>query len=188
MTHPEKKEEDDILGPAVITPMHRRDRGVSKGIGAPKAWRKMSALEAAYDKGQLAGGNPAYNAEARYEAGMTYAQMYLTAQASGRDSTDMDRIMSRGGGGLPLSIAQIDAIRSLVSVDSHLGTVDRKIIRMVCGEEYTPAKAIAEVDAGYKNATLVRFRESLDALIEAFETVNKHGQARRGSFNLDRTA
>ena len=55
--------------------------------GAAKAWRKLSPLEAAYAKGQLAGGNPKFTAAQRFEAGQRYAQIFAACESSGRDCT-----------------------------------------------------------------------------------------------------
>jgi hypothetical protein len=84
--------------------------------------------------------------------------------------------MNLSGGGSPsltLSQAQMDAMRELISVESHLGERDRKIIRMVCGFGEWPSKAVAMVSPDYEKATIPRFKESLDALIEAFETARR---------------
>ncbi len=70
-------------GPAVITPLHVKDRSflaeVEEGprtqrvLAGAKAWRKLTPLEAAFAKGQLAGGSAAHDARARFEAGKRYA-------------------------------------------------------------------------------------------------------------------
>lgn len=187
MTAPKPIEEDEVVGPARVTPLHAQDREFSKAIGPKRGWRKLSPLQAAYERGQLAQGNGIYTPEQRFEAGSNYAQAYLTSQASGRDSTDLDRIMGSGRGSSALSQAQVDAIRSLVSIDSHLSPKDRKIIRLVCGEGYFPSEAIAHVcGPQYAKATMARFCEALDSLIESFEAVNRHGLTRSGTFNLSR--
>ena len=174
--------------PAKVTQLHVQDRTFRNDAGqivaGQQAWRRLSPLEACYAKGQLAGGCDRYTAQARFDAGQRYSEIFLTAQSSGRDSTQALNV-SRSGGGLPLSQAQSDAIRSLVAIDSCMGERDRRIVRLVCGEGHWPSEAIRTVCADYKHTIAARFREALDSLVEA------HEMARRGAavkFNLGRTA
>jgi hypothetical protein len=170
-----KGSEPEPEAPAKIDPaLHVQDRALSARAGAKKGWRKPSPLEAYYEKGQLGGGDTRYAAIARLEAGLTYAALFQTAQASGRDSTDLSRI-SGGARGLPLAQAQIEALRALASVQGHMGARDRAIVRMVCGEGYWPSEAVRSVCAGYKDRVTARFREALDVLIEALETTRRQG-------------
>jgi hypothetical protein len=160
--------------PAVITPLHRKDRLISPTAGAPKGYRKLTPLEATYAKNQLAGGSERHLAQDRFDAGQRYSELFDLAQVTGRDSTQALNL-SGGGAGLPLSVAQSEAITALVCVESHLGARDRQIIRMVCGMGNWPSEAVSQIYSGdYKFTTMARFRESLDALIEAFETARRY--------------
>jgi hypothetical protein len=49
-----------------------------------------------------------------------------------------------------------------------MGANDAAIVRLVCGEGYTPAEAVRRVcGEGYRDATLARFREALDTAVTA---------------------
>src|ERR1700759_4077847 len=95
-----------VEGPAIIAPDHAQNRPFAletEGRGRPqvapvKGWRRLSPLEQAFLKGQLAGGRAAHDAEARFAAGKRYGEMFALAQSSGRDSTDLDRITKSSGG------------------------------------------------------------------------------------------
>jgi hypothetical protein len=158
--------------PAKITALHRQDRELSTVAGAPKGWRKESVLQSVYDRGFLAGGSNRYSAMQRRDAGEAYSEIFDTAQASGRDSTQALNI-SRSHGGLPLSQAQATAIRHLVSIHSHMGERDRRIVWMVCGEGHWPSEAVRSVCADYRDTVPARFREALDSLIEAMEMARR---------------
>jgi hypothetical protein len=165
--------------PAVITPLHVKDRNfvaeVEDGprtrrvLAGAKAWRKLTPLEAAYAKGQLAGGVPTHSALMRFEAGKRYAGIFAGAETQGRDSTQMIAV-SKSGGGLGLGQSQRMALRALAAMEAKLGERDRRIIRMACGEGFAPVEAVrAACGDDYKHTTAARFREALDALIEAWE-------------------
>lgn len=177
MTRHNSKSQDqqtEPVGPAVILPLHIQDRPVSKEVGAKLAWRTACTLEACYDKGQLAGGAPKYSPEARFEAGLFYARLYDTCQPSGRDSTQSLNISRSSKPGAETD-ARADAWSKLIVIDSLLGQRDRMIVRMVCGENETPAVAVRLVCADYRHTVAARFRESLDSLIEAIEAGRKSG-------------
>jgi hypothetical protein len=159
--------------PAKLQPGHVQDRGLTHIAGAPKGWRRLSPLESAFEKGQLKSDRSKHDPVARYNAGKAYEQAWLLSQASGKDSTDIERVCS--GPTVGLSIAQQEAIRWLVSVHSNMGMNDRKIILRVCGEGYWPSEAVAEAcGPDFVKSTLPRFRESLDALIEAIENARRY--------------
>lgn len=170
MTKP--KPQDIPEGPAIVTALHRQDRELSTVAGAPKGYRKLSPLESCYENGRLEGGSPRYSATERKDAGQTYGEIFAMAQCSGKDSTQALNI-SRSHGGLPLSQAQSDAIRKLVSLHSRMGDRDRRIIIMVCGQGYWPSEAVRAVCGDYRDTVAARFREALDSLIEAMETAKR---------------
>ena len=177
-----RQPDTSIEGPAKIGPDHVRTRGFvielpdgprTKRVIAPgKAWRRLSPLEQAYLRGQLAGGAPRHDAMARFEAGKRYGEMFALAQSSGRDSTDMDRI-SKSGGGASLSDAQAMSIRRLIAVDSRMGERDRAIVRLVCGLGYFPSEAVRQVCEDYRHTIPARLREALDGLVEAFNSARR---------------
>jgi len=163
-----KPRHDGVQAPAIVTRDHVRDRVISPVAGAAKAWRKLSPLEAAYAKGQLAGGNAKVSAAQRFEAGQRYAQIFAACESKGRDSTQLMNV-SRSYGGAPLGMGQRAAMDRLRAVESAMGANDAAILRKVCGEGFTPAESVRSVCGdGYRDATLARFREALDSLVGTF--------------------
>jgi hypothetical protein len=158
-------ESEQPEGPARIGDGHVCDRVISPVAGAARAWRKLSPLEAAYAKGQLAGGR--FTAQQRFEAGQRYARLFAACESSGRDSTQLLNI-SRSYNGAPLGESQRGALEKLRSLHAAMGANDAAIVRLVCGEGHTPAESVRRVcGEGYKDATLARFREALDGLVRA---------------------
>lgn len=158
-----------VDGPAVLHPGHVQDRVISPAAGAPKAWRNLSPLESAHAKNQLSGGNQRYSAAQRFEAGTNYAQIFLIANgAGGRDSTQAMNVAG-GTAGYEMPQSQQMAFRALAEIDGCMGARDARIIRKVCGEGHKPVDAIKEICADYQHTVAARFREALDALIEAFQ-------------------
>ena len=153
-------------GPVMVRADHVRDRVISPVAGAARAWRKLSPLEAAYAKGQLAGGK--HSVSERFEAGQRYARLFAACESSGRDSTQLLNV-SRSYGGAPLGESQRGAMEKLRSIHARMGANDATIVRLVCGEGFTPAEAVRRVCGdGYRDATLARFREALDTLVNGF--------------------
>lgn len=156
--------------PAVITSDHVRDRVISPVAGAPRAWRKLSPLERAFAKGQLAGGSPRFTANQRFEAGANYAQIVLATETSGRDSTQFLNV-TRSSGGACLAQSQATAMATIRDLEAFLGARDAAILRSVCGEGREPAEAIRLICGDYRDTIAARFREALDSLCEAFEGI-----------------
>ena len=168
-----KPAEVEIETPAIVTPAHTQDRELTTVAGGPRGWRKLSPLQVAHQKNQLAGGNPNYHAHQRYEAAMIYTAYFDTAQPNLPSSSDFDRVRGAGNG-LPLSQAYCNATQALIAIESHLGRADRTIVRKVCGEGETLANAVRlACGPDFAKATLARFREALDALIEAEEAARR---------------
>jgi hypothetical protein len=163
---------DEIATPAIIRADHVRDRPLSVTAGAAIAWRRLSPLEAAYERGQLGGGSPKYDGQKRLAAGEAYARLYARSQASGRDSTDFDRI-SGGSGMCALSEGQARASQLLSKIEQQMNSRDRLIVRMVCGEGYFPSEAVRTACNDYRHTVASRFREALDSLIEAMENLRR---------------
>ena len=172
---------EEALGPAIARAEHVKDRAVSPGPGAPKGWRVRSVLEVAFERCQLDDGegdalSRAFRAKRRFDAGQIYAKLFVVAQTSGKDSTDLDRIASVSTR-LPLTERQAEAIRSLAAIERHIGARDRRIVRMVCGENYRLSEAVlCACGKSYRRSVMPRFREALDAVIEAVETIRREGQ------------
>lgn len=171
------KTEDLADGPVVVTPLHRFDRELTTNAGGPKAWRKLTPLQAAFEKDQLGGGDMRYTADQRLEAGMVYASNWDMAFCSGKNTLDLDRAAGRGTNGQSLGLQQIKATGWLRRIEAALGARDRMIARLVLGEGHWPSEAIAiacRTDQ-YVRATVPRFRETLDSLIESIEEAGRRG-------------
>jgi hypothetical protein len=164
--------------PAIVRADHVRDRPVAPDADAPKAWRVRSVLELAYERGQLDDGEGdargrAFKAKCRFDAGEAYTKLFLVAQSSGTDSTDLDRIMSVSTR-VALTTRQAEAIRALSAVETRMGARDKRIVRMVCGENFRLSEAVlCACGKSYRQFVTPRFREALDALLEALQTTRR---------------
>ena len=165
------------LGPAKRHAGHS-PRNISARAGAKKAWRNDAEhpLSLAYAKGQLIRGNERHSSQQRFEAGDEYRLLFETMHRSGRDSTDINLVS--GGTALSLTQAMADAIKRIIAIDSHLKKQDRAIVRRVCGEGWWPSEAVREAcGEHYDKATVPRFCEALDNLIEAIEAARRRRPA-----------
>lgn len=57
----------------------------------------------------------------------------------------------------------------LKRIEDRMGKNDAKLVRMVCDEGFWPSEAVRSIDPGYRDATVPRFREAMDALVVAFD-------------------
>jgi hypothetical protein len=142
-----------------------QDRVLEKTAGAKKAWRARAPLVAAYEKGLLSGGSPAHTALERFEAGQNYACLWRVAEITGRDSTDLDRVMG-GAAARDVPPRQMWAIRKLARIEEKLPVNDVRIIRAVCGYERKPSEIMREINPDYKDRVSARLCEALDSLVE----------------------
>lgn len=131
------------------------------------AWRQANSdpLRTYADHGQIN--------EDQFEAGKWYEEKYLAKSASGRDSTDLDRV-SGGGAGLPISLIQAEAMKQIIAVDTRLSQENRTIIRAICGDGHHASHVIRMV-TGEQGRTypIPRFREALNALRSAILSARK---------------
>lgn len=174
---------DDIAAPAKIEPGHVRDRAFRDDrtghISNRLAWRKLTPLQLAYYKNQLAGGSGTYASADRLAAGLEYARLCDLEREAGRDSTSALTKVSGSSRHTNLTDARADAVRKLALIDGAMGARDRRIIRMVCGDGFWPSQAVREVcGLDYTKAVSARLREALDALIEAVEKAHDNRRAR----------
>jgi len=167
------KEPKAIDGPAILRAFHVK-RPVGILAGARTAWKNIAEhpLTLAFEKGQLGRGDPRYSPEMRLAAGNQYRELCEQLASSGRDSTDMDRIIG-GGADHALSEFRVDAIRKLAAIDRNMKSRDRKIVRHVCGDGWWPSEAVRDAcgHEHYDRGCIPRFVEALDALIEAIHFV-----------------
>lgn len=167
--------DDEIQQPPVLSPLHVQDRETSKVAGAPRAWRKMTQLEAAYMQERL-GARDSKAARERLDAGVLYTSLWDLSQKAGRDSTaNFDLGRSMGSAGV-LTERQSAACARLVAVEMHLGERDRTILRAVCAYGHTPAEAMERARLGKDTRVSARLCEALDALADALDRTEKRGR------------
>jgi hypothetical protein len=162
-----------VEAPARIRETHVRDRFVDRGDREPRGYRNVTwAVQVAYDHGRLSGGKG--DANVRWAVICEYADLYEEAlHRSGRDSTDMDVVS--GGAGSPVSDAMLEASKKLVSIDSHMASKDRKIVRALC-EGLTLAKAVEQAcGEDFTHTVPARVRDAIDALTEAMTEARESG-------------
>lgn len=172
---PANDDHEIVQTPSRITPLHVLDRETSKVAGAPRAWRKMPMLEAAYTQSRL-GDKDSHDARKRYNAGTLYTELWDLSQKAGRDSTaSFDGRGGMGSGG-PLGEAQAAAIQRLVATEMHLGQNDRTIVRAVCAFGYSPIEAMAQACLCKDTRVSARLCEAMDALADALDRTEKRGR------------
>jgi hypothetical protein len=174
---------DQVQGPAIITADHVQTRYVSTRAGSKQAWERLSVFEKAHRSGKLMdkdlciGKTKAEVEEAtkieaqkaldRYDAGDRFVEGWKIAkEGSWPCGADMNRVRVLG---CPGSFAdhQIDVKNFMRALEKRLSTRDWMILRRVCGENCPIAETVTAITPGYRASTLARFRESLDALVEA---------------------
>jgi hypothetical protein len=115
----------------------------------------------------------------RRDAGNAFVEAWDIRERGTKDSTDM----SRGGGAGEsdgFTRARIDAIKKLRSWELHTGQNDYMLVRLVCGMGDSPAQAVARISTSYRDASLPRFREALDGLVNGQRLAAKCEWCRRG--------
>lgn len=162
---------DDIQAPAIITPLHAQDRELSKVAGSPRAWRRMSQLEAAYMQERL-GARDSNEARDRLQAGLVFTRIFDASQRGSRDSTEAFAGES-GGQRVAYTEAQGAALARLARIEAHLGERDKIICRAVLAFGHSPAQAMALARLGKDTRVSARFCEALDALADALERTAK---------------
>ncbi len=168
-----KRQDETVEGPAIATADHVRDRVLSVRAGAKAGWSRLTVYEKAFRLGQLqckeARDARAEEARAldRYAAARAFDEGWQICNASFPGGRAWDEV--RGGGGVPGAFVdhQRDTKDFWRRVEQAMGTRDWMICRRVCGENCTVAETVQAISPGYKFSTLARFREALDALVEA---------------------
>jgi len=174
------QEEDVIDGPAVVAKDHVRDRILSPRAGAKAGWSRLTVYEREFRLGHLkckesgAAREEEGRALERFAAARAFDTGWQICSAGFPGGVDLDRISS-GGGGVPGAFAdhQRDAKAFWRRVEQAMGANDWLICRRVCGENYSVAETVQAISPGYRFSTLARFREALDALIEAIGRAKK---------------
>ena len=179
MTKPNPANENtQIEAPAKVTSLHVQDRTfrneAEQLVTGQTAWRKLTHLQSYFQNGRLAGGNPKYSENARYEAGLEYARLHDTWRPGGKDSTQALNISRSTGGDGGRTAAAFAGMR-IACIHSHLGERDRQILMKVLADGYSPAEAVRTACGDYRDTVAARFREALDGLCEALETARRDG-------------
>jgi hypothetical protein len=156
--------EDGVIGPAVVTDRHVQDRSLSRRAGTRKGWSRLSVIAAAFLSGKMSRrGEGKVPASRRYAAALKYSEIWDAAQPPTKDST---QAMNVSGGGFRLiqGSAHITAARRLDAIHKALGCRDRRIVEMVCGQDYEISAAIRAASGHFTDEVTNRFREALDSL------------------------
>jgi hypothetical protein len=173
MSKARRTDEEAVDGPAIVTGEHARDRVLSPRAGAKAGWSRLTVYEKAFRLGQLkckdAGDVRAEEARAldRFAAARVFDEGWQICNASFPGGRAWDEVGS--GGGVPGAFVdhQRDAKDFWRRVELAMGARDWIIVRRVCGENCTVSESVQAISPGYKFSTLARFREALDALVEA---------------------
>ena len=170
-------ESGTVDGPAVIKAGHVQDRALSAAAAGKKGWSRLTTYERAHKKGQLVckeGCKDAAAAQAeerrahdRLAAARALDRGWNICRPSFPGGSDFDRIRSSGSG-TPGAFADHarDAKDYWRRVQAAMGANDWRICFLVCCEGFELPEAVAAVSPAYKYATLARFREALDALVD----------------------
>lgn len=115
----------------------------------------------------------------RRDAGNAFVEAWDIRERGSKDSTDM----SRGGAAESadgMTVARVAASKLLRGWEMHTDPNNWMLVRRVCGENFTPAQAVATISPSYRDASLPRFREALDGLIAGKAAAGKCEWCRRG--------
>lgn len=165
--------QEEIQEPALIRDTH----ALGRRVGYKAGWENLSIFERAHRSGKLMDKERCTDQEAtkieagkaldRYEAGDRFAEGWAVANAGNwAAGTDFNRVRVMGTPGSFVD-HQIDVKNFMRALEMELGTRDWMILRRICGENYPIAETITDITPAYRATTLARFRESLDALVEA---------------------
>ncbi len=176
-----RKAEDAVERPAVIQADHAQARMLSGRAGAKTGWARLTVYEREFRLGHLVCKEQAAR-EPREEEGRALDRLaaarafdagWQVCNAAFPGGVDFDRV--RTSGGVPGAFVdhQRDAKDFWRRVEQAMGTNDWMICRRVCGENYAVAAAVQAIRPGYKFSTLARFREALDALVEAMRRARR---------------
>ncbi len=175
------KIEERVERPAVIQTDHVQGRVVSGRAGAKAGWSRLTVYEREFRLGHLICKEAAAQmpreeegrALNRLSAARAFDEGWQVCHASFPGGVDFDRV--RASGGVPGAFVdhQRDAKDFWRRVEQAMGSNDWMICRRVCGENYAVAAAVQAISPGYKFSTLARFREALDALVEAMKRARR---------------
>jgi hypothetical protein len=162
-----------IDAPALVKDTH----ALGRRVGHKEGWENLSVFERAHRAGKLMDRERCTDQEAtkaeaeraldRYQAGDRFTEGWKVANAGNwANGSDYNSVRVVGCPGSFVD-HQIDVKNFMRALEAELGTRDWMILRRICGENYPIADTITDITPAYRATTLARFRESLDALIEA---------------------
>lgn len=166
--------------PAKVTEDHAQTRHVNTRAGAKKGWERLTVYEKEFRLGHLTDKKKIWNEATkgeeikrsfeRRDAAKEFDEGWAICLASWPAGFDPNRIKVAG---IPGGFCdhQRDVKRFWERIRQTMGANDWIICRRVCGEGYKVAETINTITPGYRDASLVRFREALDALIWALAKV-----------------
>ena len=176
-----KNPDERVERPAVVQADHVQARTLSGRAGAKAGWSRLTVYEREFRLGHLvckeaaARGSREEEGRAldRLAAARAFDEGWQVCNASFPGGVDFDRV--RTSGGVPGAFVdhQRDAKDFWRRVEQAMGTNDWMICRRVCGENYAVAAAVQAISPGYKSSTLARFREALDALVDAMRRARR---------------
>lgn len=163
---------DPTDGPARLHEGHARSRLLGAYAGAPRGFvnEHESTLDRYASKGLLATHSESHSditSELRVTAGHAFRRLCERSRGSTRDSSQLVISGARSRGTISDNSAQ--AKDDLKRIEGRMGKNDAKLVRMVCDEGFWPSEAVRSIDPAYRDATVPRFREAMDALVIAFE-------------------
>jgi hypothetical protein len=178
-----RRQEEQPEGPAAVRGDHVQDRMLSGRAGAKAGWSRLTVYEKEFRRGHLmckercgsaaAAKDEEARALDRFVAARAFDEGWQVCNASFPGARGWDEV--RSGGGTPGGFVdhQRDTKDFWRRVEQAMGTRDWQICRRVCGENCTVAETVQAISPGYKFSTLARFREALDALVEAMATARR---------------
>lgn len=187
---------EQVDGPAIISHDFAQTRHVTTRAGAQKGWERLTVYEREFRLGRLASreivpsatwhklfdddgflgcaglpykvADEVNKAFARRDAAKEFDEGWRICNASWPAGFDPGRIKVAGCPG-SFCDTQRDVKDFWRRVETSMGQNDWMICRRVCGDGYKVAEAVTSIAPAYRDETLVRFREAVDALILAME-------------------
>ncbi len=175
MTKPSPRQYEDPDEPAIITSDFAQTRHVATRAGAKLGWERLAIYEKEFRLGHLCCKARCTSTEAtkvevgracdRRDAALAFDEGWRICNASWPSGSDLNRVRVVGcpGSFVDHQRATKDYWRR---VEQCMGVNDWMICRRVCGEGYKVAETVISIQPGYRDSTLARFREALDALID----------------------
>ncbi len=168
--------------PAIIRDHHVQDRTLHTRAGSKSGWSVRPIYEKEYLAGHLCCREKCKTkigmetevmvAYERYQAAKQFDEGWRICTASWPSGSDLNRVrvMCTPGSFVDHQRASKDFWRR---VEANMGANDWMICRRVCGENYKVAETVIAIQPGYRDSTLARFREALDALIIGIDRAGK---------------